>query len=152
MTTYALQPALPLAADGAALSRVLQRAGVTKTSVVRVTGPAGLAAIFWLSRHGYDRAAYVHPNRVATMDPVDALLVPHACQAQALTDLIQGGGCLREGGVLIVQAPPAGLVGVNDSVPAVLEPLGYAVEQPLSDKGRDIYIARRRGYGFKTAA
>jgi hypothetical protein len=153
MAIRTVQPAQPLAADGDALTRVLQQAGVTKNSVVRVTGPAGLTAIYWLCRHGYERAAYVHPNRVATMEPADALLVPQTCGTQALADLLKGGGCLREGGVLVVQTPSGGFVLGGNSVSTVLEPLGYQVEQRLIDKGRDVYIARRHGVdGFKKAA
>jgi hypothetical protein len=153
MATYALPPAAPLAADGAVLSRVLQQAGVTKTSVIRVTGPVGATAVLWLFRNGYERAAYVHANWVATMVSVDALLIPHACGLQELADLLEGGDCLRDGCVLIVQTPSAPFAEGSDSVSAVLKPLGYQVEQRLSDKGRDIHIARRRGLGgFRKAA
>jgi len=153
MVTYTLQPSPPLAADGGALTQVLDRAGVTKDSVVRVTGPAGLIAVIWLCRHGYEHAAYVQPKRVATMMPADVLLVPHACPPQELAELLQGGGCLREGGLLIVQASTAQAVQGGDRVLALLESLGYRSEHHLSDKGRDIHIARRLGSGgFKKAA
>ena len=147
MTTFSLQPTQPLAADGAALTSILQQAGVTKTSLVRVTGPAGPTAVLWLGRHGYERAAYVYSNRVATMQPADALLVPHACRTQELADLLGGGGCVREGGVLVAQTQSERFVPGYDSVSAVLEPLGYQVERRVCDKGRDVYIARRRGVG-----
>jgi hypothetical protein len=153
MATYTFPPAAPLTADGTVLGRVLQQAGVTKTSVVRVTGPAGPTAVLWLCRHGYERAAYVHANWIATMVSVDALLIPHTCGLEELADLLQGGDCLREGGVLIVQTRAGQFVEGLDSVSAVLEPLGYQVERRVSDKGRDIHIARRRGLGgFKKAA
>jgi hypothetical protein len=143
MASSSLQPAQPLAADGGALSRVLQQAGVSRDSVLRVTGAAGLTAIFWLCRHGYERAAYVHPDRVATMVPADALLIPQACGTRALAVLLQGGGCLREGGALIVQTLSEAQGG--DDLRAVLEPLGYQIERRLSDKGRGVCVARRRG-------
>lgn len=149
---YAYLPAQPLAADSAALTRVLGRAGVTKQSLVRVTGSAGPTAMLWLSQHGYDRAAYVPASRVREMDPADALLIPHACPAEELADTLRSGACLREGGVLIVQTPAQRVVQGLDAIPAVLEPLGYAVEQQLREMGRTIQIARRRGFGFKAAA
>jgi len=149
---YARLPAPPIAADGGALTRVLDWAGVTRNSLVRVTGSAGPAAMLWLDQHGYRRASYVHPRFVAEMEPVDVLLIPHACAAEELAEILQTGACLRDGGVLIVQTPPLRLVQGVDSIPAVLEPLGYVVEQRLSDKGRTVQIARRRGFGFKAAA
>jgi hypothetical protein len=152
MATFALQPTPPLAADGAALVRALQQAGVTKDKVIRVTGSAGATAVLWLCRHGYERAAYVHAHWVAAMGSVDALLIPHACGAEELADLLRGDGCVREGGVLIVQTPPNGTVQGRDDICELLQPLGYRVEHKLSDKGRDICIARLCGVGFKKAA
>ena len=135
------------------MTRLLQRAGLTKKSVIRVTGPAGMTAIMWLYRHGYERAAYVHTNWVATMQTADALLVPHTCEVQELKDLLQAGSGLREGGVLIVQTSADASVPGPDSVPGILEPLGYRVEYRLDERGRDVYLARRVGFdGFKKAA
>lgn len=148
---FATRPSL--AADGATLTRLLQRAGLSKESVIRVTGPAGMTAIMWLYRHGYERAAYVHANWVATMQTADALLVPHTCEAPELRDLLQSGSGLREGGVLIVQTSAEASVPGLDSVPAILEPLGYRVEYRLDERGRDVCVARRVGSdGFKKAA
>jgi hypothetical protein len=148
-----LQPAHTLAADGGSLKRVLKQAGVTKDSVVRVTGPAGPVAAIWLYRHGYEHAAYVHPNWVAAKASADALLIPHACATEELADLLQGGDCLREGGVLIVQVSFGRFAPGFDSVAAVLRPLGYQVESHICDHGREIYVARRPGWGgFKKAA
>ena len=154
MMTSALQPASPIAADGAAMSRILHRAGVSKDSVVRVTGPAGTTAILWLYRHGYERAAYVHAHWVASMVEAEALLIPHTCGARELANTLQDGTCLREGGVLIVQTAPDASGHGGEDVAQVLAELGYGLEHRLSDKGRDICIARRRGAGagFKKAA
>ena len=70
-----------------------------------------------------------------------------------MADLLKGGGCLREGGVPVVQTPSVVFVSGGDSVSTVVEPLGCCVEQHLSDNGRDGYIARRRGFdGFKKSA
>jgi hypothetical protein len=145
-------PGRPLAADSAALSRVLSVAGVTRESLIRVTGAAGPAATLWLAQHGYGRAAYVHPRRVADMEPADALLIPSVCPADELAQILQSGACLREGGVLIVQTPSSRSSAGVDMIPAVLKPLRYAEEQRLRDRGREVRIARRRGFGFKAAA
>ena len=148
-----LQPGHTLAADGRALNRVLRQAGLTKDSVLRVTGPAGPAAALWLNRHGYERAAYVHPHWVAAMASADALLVPHACGTEELADLLHDGDCVREGGVLIVQASSDRFTRGFDSLRALLQPLGYHLEKHLSDRGLDIYIARRSNQGrFDQAA
>ena len=67
MITRSVQPSPPLAADGAALARVLHQAGVAKDSLIWVTGPAGLAVLIWLGREGYHQASYAHANRIAAM-------------------------------------------------------------------------------------
>jgi hypothetical protein len=146
LATRVLQPAQPLGADGAALGRVLQQAGVGKASVVRVTGPAGLTAALWLGRHGFERAAYVRADRVGAMRTVDALIVPQAVSSQELAELIQGGECLRAGGVLIVQTAPGSVINGVDSLADLLE-------RRISDKGREVCIARRLGQpAFRKAA
>jgi hypothetical protein len=154
MTTSALQSASPLAADGAAMSRILHRAGLSKASVVGVTGPAGNTAIPWLYRHGYEQAAYVHAQWVTCMVGAEALLIPHTCGARELAKLLQDGSCLREGGVLIVQTAQDASGHAGDDVVGVLEQRGYTLDQRLCDRGRDVCIARRRGddAGFKKAA
>lgn len=150
---YTVQPTQPLAADGAALGRVLQQAGVAKDAAVRVTGPAALTAVFWLYRHGYAKAAFVHATHVATMEAADALLIPHTCGTRELAAVLQGGGCLREGGVLIVQTPTELVPEGYDTIDGLLLRLGYLVERRVAEKGRHIYIARRQGFGgFKQAA
>jgi hypothetical protein len=134
-----------LAGDGRALTRVLKQAGVTRDSIVRVTGSAGPTAALWLNRHGYDNAAYVHPNWVAANAAADALLIPQACGAEELVDLLHEGDCVRDGGVLILQAAPDRFSKGYDSLHAVLRPLGYRMEKHISDRGLDIHIARRSG-------
>jgi hypothetical protein len=141
-----------LAADGRALARVLKQAGLTRDSVVRVTGSAGPAAALWLNRHGYDNAAYVHPNWVAANGAADALLIPQACGAEELVDLLHEGDCVRDGGVLILQAALDRFAKGYDSLHAVLRPLGYRIEKHITDRGLDIHIARRAGAGRVVAA
>jgi hypothetical protein len=141
--SQAYQAAQPLGADGPALGRILRQAGLEKTSVVRVTGPAGLTAALWLCRHGFVHAAYVHARWVGTMRSVDALVAPHATSGEELRALLEGASCLREGGVLIAQMTREDVAGGVDSVAQMLASLGFEVEHRLSDKGRHVCIARR---------
>jgi hypothetical protein len=152
MPAFAVQPSSPLAADGPALIRVLHRAGLARASAIHVTGPAGVPAALWLTCHGFNRVAYIHANWVASAKPVDALVIPHACPASELARVLQGADCVRAGGVLIVQTPPNASAQGAESVGSVLEPLGYQVEHRLSDRGKDVCIARRRGFDLKKAA
>lgn len=151
--TSSLQPTLPIAADGHALRRALRRADIAHDSRVLVTGPAGPAALIWLYRHDYPYAAYVHANRIAAMPtPGDALLIPHACSADELARMLGDGGCVREGGALIVQAPAIRAAELR-TVPSVLKGNGFAVEAELPGRGHSVFVARRVGVdGFKRAA
>jgi hypothetical protein len=152
IATRTLQPAQPLAADGAALARILQQAGLTKASIIRITGPAGLTAALWLCRHGYEHAAYIHANWVGAMGSVDALIAPHACASEDLAALLQSGEGLRAGAVVIVQVARDCSAQGLDSPAALLDRHGYQLEHRLSDKGREVFIARRRQPEFKKAA
>jgi len=153
MSTQVLQPARPLAADDVALARVLKQAGVGKDDLIRVTGPAGLTAVLCLYRHGYERASYVHANWINATRGADALLIPHPCGTTELAAMIQGADCLREGGVLIVQLEADRSALAADSVPGLLRHVGYDVGSGLSEKGREVCIARRRSLpGFRKAA
>jgi hypothetical protein len=153
MATFHIQPAQPLAADGAALTHVLTRAGVGKHSLVHVTGPSGPMAMLWLNRHGYRNALYVPVARIGAAGPADALLVPHCIEADELTRLLRGGECLRDGGVLIAQTAVERSATGGESIAAALAPLGLQVQCRLCDRGRNVYIARRVGVGgFKQAA
>jgi hypothetical protein len=152
MATFHIQPAQPLAADDAALTHVLNRAGVAKHSLVYVTGPSALMAMLWLNRHGYQRPLYASPAALERLAPADALLVPHACEVKELAALLHDGACLREGGVLIVQTSAARSALGGESLPAALAPIGFEIQCRISDRGRDVYIARRCGVGFKQAA
>src|ERR1700679_2349382 len=103
MAAPELQSDEPIAADGAAMAHILEEAGVTRERPVRVTGRAGLTAVFWLCRSGYAHAAYVHPDWIAKMPAAAALLIPHACRPEELIGLLHGAAG-PEGQLLIVQA------------------------------------------------
>jgi len=99
--------------------------------------------MFWLGRHGYAHAAYVHPGRLATMEPCEALLLPQPCGAAELAELLKDGVSLRPGGVLIAQASPARFAAGADSVEGLFRSRGFALEHDVYDHGLDVYIARR---------
>jgi hypothetical protein len=143
MSSFAVQPGLPLASDGDAMTDALRRAGVKRGQTIWVTGPAGLTALIWLSGKGYRGASYAHLNRVAAMAPADALIVPHACSPAELADLLRGAKCLRTGGVLIAQLKGALSADALGDAPALLAPLGYRIERRLYEKGRTVCIARK---------
>lgn len=154
MSILTLQPTAPLAADGAALAHVLQRAGVSRNSLIRVTGPAGPTAMLWLGHNGYRRTVYARAiSANAPTEPADAWLVPHACTKPELAELLEGVEALREGGVLILQAAARRAADDLDGVLSLLHAFDFRIELSLLDKGRVVYIARRQGLGgFKQAA
>jgi len=144
MTIHAFQSASPLAADGAALTQALGRAKVGKQNLICVTGPAGLTAMLWLIRRGYDRAVFTADDVAHLGQPVDALLIPHPCTIAQLKSLLARGACLSEDGALIVQIA-AREDATDDDVRRILGDLGFDPLHRLSDKGRTVWIARRAG-------
>ncbi len=140
MTVRSFKPPQPLTANGAEMARALQGAQVSKTDAIRVAGPAGLKAMLWLCRQGYEQAMFVCSEGVGAQGPADALLIPQACGARELGVLLQAGKTLREGGALIVQLAAS---ETPETVAALLEPLGYRIERSLSHNGRTLLIARR---------
>jgi hypothetical protein len=144
MAAPELQSDEPIAGDGAAMAHILEQAGVTRERPVRVTGRAGLTAVFWLCQNGYAQAAYVHPNWIARLPAGAALLIPHACRANELTGLLRGVAG-PEGQLLIVQACSEAPARDENSVAATLASLGYRVEGHISEGARQVYIARSRG-------
>jgi hypothetical protein len=152
MTVHLYQPLQPLAADGAALGRVLHAAGVDKDDLIRVVGPSGPIAALWLSRHGYDRAVYVRSAAAVRGLPADALLIAQPCAAEDLGALIGDGEGLADGGALIVQTRPGRQGEETEAVAALLRRLGFIAQRQLNDKGRPICIARRVGFPSATKA
>src|SRR5271155_5701298 len=72
---------------GSSLSRtltdLLQSAGLSKADTIRITGPAGLAALLWFCRHGYEQVGYVSTRRGCSEEG-DLLLVPQTCSVGEL--------------------------------------------------------------------
>ena len=127
---------------GLTLAEILDIAGVNKTSVIRVTGPAGLAAVLWFARHGYEQVGYVRPEGWLAADG-DLLFLPRTCEAEALDDLLSRPSSVRPGGLLIVQTPEP-TPGGSDPARALLEGRGYRVERCLHGRRRELHVARRR--------
>ncbi len=136
------------------LSSILNDAGVTRASAVRVTGKAGLAPLIWLCRMGFDNVAYLRPGDAGPADPGDALLILHSATAGELERLLDDHGRLREGGVLIVQTPAGRAPNSGrDPIHAVLEEAGYVVERCIHRHSREVHVARRRcGFELSKAA
>ncbi len=122
------------------LSGLLAQAGVDKSASVYVTGPAGLAALLWLCRHGYDQVGLVGAGRCPAND-CDLLLAPQTCDLASLTELLDHGPHPRPGGALIVQTPIAEALPVH----ALLERCGYRIERCVRGHHRDLHVARRIG-------
>lgn len=123
------------------LTELLAGAGVSKTDTIRVTGPAGLAALLWFCRHGYEQVGYVSMGR-GPCDDSDLLLVPQTCAIQDLERILRAGPHPRDGGVLIVQTPETCDHG-GDAVQDLLGRAGYRVERCLRGRHRELHVARR---------
>jgi hypothetical protein len=130
------------------LVSLLERAHVTKSSLIRVTGPSGLSALLWLCRHGYERVGYLRPGAGPHEQP-DALIVAHTCDEASLRDLLEAGPHVREGGVLVFLSPLPRVLGFRaDPIHRLLKGHGYAVEQCHHGHRRELHVARRRRHDW----
>jgi len=135
------------------LTELLARAGVDKSSAIRVTGPGGLAALLWLCRHGYEQVGYVRAGPCPAEDG-DLVLAPQTCDVDALAVILRRGPHPRAGGVLIVQTPipPDTEPGAADPVHDLLTKSGYRVERCLRGHHRELHVARRGGGSLELKA
>jgi hypothetical protein len=125
------------------LISLLERAHVTKSSLIRVTGSSGLSALLWLCRHGYEQVGYLRPGAGPNEQP-DALIVAHTCDEATLHDLLVTGPHVREGGALVFQSPlPRVLAFRADPIHRLLKSHGYAVEECHHGQRRELHVARR---------
>ena len=124
------------------LTDLLQNAGLGKADTTRITGPAGLAALLWFCRHGYEQVGYVGPGRGPHEDG-DLLLVPQTCSVDELKEILRWGPRPRPGGVLIVQTPQCDPGLPCDPVRDLLGRAGYEVERCLRGRHRELHVARR---------
>lgn len=126
------------------LMSLLQRAQITKSSLIRVTGSSGLSALLWLCRHGYEQVGYLRPGAGPHEQP-DALIVAHTCDEATLRNLLETGPHVREGGALVFQSPlPRVLAFRADPIHRLLESHGYVVEECHHGQRRELHVARRR--------
>jgi hypothetical protein len=140
-------PQAPLAADGGALARTLRQAGVAKGANIRVTGAAGVTAVLWLYRYGYEGAYYIHPNWAGARGQADVLLIPNSCEPEELAALLARGHGLRAGGLVIVQAAPYRGEPELDTIPTVLAATGCRIQAHMAEHGREVFIGRFAGCG-----
>jgi hypothetical protein len=127
---------------GNVLNAILTRAGIHKDSEVRVTGPAGLAALLWFARHGFNHVGYVRADNHPAVDG-DLLLVPQTCDLPTLDAILSRGPSVRPGGVLIVQTPEPPSDTRADPFHELLIRRGYVVELCLHGRHRELHVARR---------
>ena len=126
------------------LMSLLERAHVTKSSLIRVTGSSGLSALLWLCRHDYQQVGYLRPGAGPHEQP-DALIVAHTCDEATLRDLLATGPHVREGGALIFQSPlPRVLAFRADPIHRLLKSHGYEVEECHHGQRRELHVARRQ--------
>lgn len=136
----------------ASLVDFLASAGVTRSSVIRVTGPSALSALLWLCRHGYDQVGYVRaePGGPHETEP-DAIIVAHTCGELELKRLLTFGRHVRPGGVFLFRlrtGPGASSVGLE----WMLKQAGLSVEARLDGERRALIIARRTAVALEKAA
>lgn len=121
----------------------LERAGVAKSSVIRVTGPSALSALLWLCRHDYDHVGYVRGAEGAPHEEEpDAIIVAHTCRELELKRLLTVGRQVRPGGAFIFRLrtdPGSHPLGLE----WMLRQAGFSVEQRLDGARRALIIARR---------
>ena len=126
------------------LMSLLERAHVTKSSLIRVTGSSGLSALLWLCRHDYQQVGYLRPGAGPHEQP-DALIVAHTCDEATLRDLLATGPHVREGGALIFQSPLPRVVAFRaDPIHRLLKSHGYEVEECHHGQRRELHVARRQ--------
>lgn len=138
--------------QSASLVDFLASAGVTRSSVIRVTGPSALSALLWLCRHGYDQVGYVRGDAGAPHeDEPDAIIVAHTCGELELKRLLTIARHVRPGGVFLFRlrtGPGASALGLA----WLLKQAGFTVAGRLDGERRALVIARREAFAFKKAA
>ena len=125
------------------LTDLLNGAGLGKADTIRITGSAGLAALLWFCRHGYEQVGYVGACR-GSSEEGDLLLVPQTCSVGDLEQILRSGPRPKHGGVLIVQTPQPPSESAVDPVHELLARAGYEVERCLHGRHRELHVARRR--------
>ncbi|HLZ73518.1 hypothetical protein [Phenylobacterium sp.] len=135
----------------AAVTALLDAAGLTQSSIIRVTGEGALVALLWLRRHGYDHVGYGWAGADAPRQEPDAILVTHTCDEIALKRLLAVGRQVRPGGVFIFRHRLES-EGCALGIEWLLDQAGFATERRLTGAHRGLVIARRRSLAMCKAA
>ena len=122
------------------LSQLFTDSGVSAASAIRVTGPGALPALLWLSRRGFQNVGCLQCGRRAPVDEADALLAAHTASGEWLSELLDHGPHVREGGVVIVQTRPS--VG-GGAAARIFHGHGFDLVRRLPGTHRDVLVARR---------
>lgn len=134
------------------LVALLERAGVTKSSTIRVVGPHGLPALLWLCRHGYADVGCFRPGAGLPHDEEpDAVLVAHTCGEIELKRLLPLARQVRPDGALVFKLrTEAGAEPL--AIDWLLEAAGFRSEARFDGERRALIVARRRTLALRRAA
>ncbi|WP_293370857.1 hypothetical protein [Phenylobacterium sp.] len=135
----------------AMLTTLLDGAGITRSSVIRVTGDGALAGLLWLRRHGYEGVGYGWSGANAPRLEPDAVLVAHTCDEITLKRLLAVGRQVRPGGVFVFQHRLES-EGCALGIEWLLDQAGFITERRLNGARRALIIARRRDSAMCKAA
>jgi hypothetical protein len=139
-------------AEPCPLVALLENAGVTKSSVIRVTGPGSLPALLWLCRHGYDQVGCMRAGQNSPHeDDPDAIVVAHTCGDLELKLLLPMSREVRPGGLFIFRlrtCPGSSPVGLQ----WLLKKFGLVVEHRIENSRRAVIVARRNMVALQQAA
>ena len=137
--------------DGAPLEELLAAVGVSKSSVIRITGPSALGALLWFCRHDFDEVGYVRPGDGAPHESPDAIIVAHTCNDQELKSLLAVARQVKPGGVFLFRCRVPGQSTLM-AVDWLLQQAGFVTERQIIGHGRALVVARRRAAQMLRAA
>jgi hypothetical protein len=136
----------------ASLVELLERAGVTRSSLIRVTGPNSLPALLWLCRHGYEQVACGRTGEGwPHEEEPDAIVVAHTCGELELKLMLAAARQLKPGGAFIFRvrtSAGASAVGLE----WLLKQFGLSVHQRIESGRRALIIAHRTAVALRKAA
>ena len=137
--------------EGAPLETLLAEVGVTKSSVIRITGPSALGALLWFCRHDFDEVGYVRPGDGAPHESPDAIIVAHTCNELELKRLLAVGRQVKPGGVFLFRCRVPGQSTLL-AIDWLLGQAGFEVDRRIVSHGRALVVARRRAAQMLRAA
>ncbi len=140
----------PVVENRPSLAAILDGAGVTRSSVIRVAGPGGLPALLWLCAQGFASVGHVRSLRGPALDGCDALIIARPCDAFELKRTLHLARRLRAGAVLVAPLH-ADLRGAGAAVARLLAEAGFVADGAPQDGRGAVVVARRRGAMKKAA-